>query len=69
MTVLENVMIGRHCRMHAGILGAVFRGRSTVREEQSAVQESYAILEKMGLAPFVNTSQRTFPTGPRGASR
>jgi branched-chain amino acid transport system ATP-binding protein len=63
MTVLENVMIGRHCRMHAGILGAVFRGRSTVREEQSAVQESYAILEKMGLAPFVNDFAKNLPYG------
>ena len=24
MTVLENVMIGRHCRLHSGIPGAVF---------------------------------------------
>ena len=63
MTVLENVMIGRHCRMAAGILGAVLRGRSTVREEQSAVQESYAILEKMGLAPFVNDFAKNLPYG------
>ena len=26
MTVLENVMVGRHCRTHAGILGALARG-------------------------------------------
>jgi len=63
MTVLENVMIGRHCRMHAGILGAVLRGGATVREEQSAVQESYAILEKMGLAPFVNDFAKNLPYG------
>ena len=63
MTVLENVMIGWHCRMHAGILGAVLRGGATVREEQSAVQESYAILEKMGLAPFVNDFAKNLPYG------
>jgi branched-chain amino acid transport system ATP-binding protein len=34
MTVLENVMIGCHCRMKAGILGAVLRGVSTRREEK-----------------------------------
>jgi len=34
MTVLENVMIGRHCRMHAGVLGAILRGGSTMREEK-----------------------------------
>jgi branched-chain amino acid transport system ATP-binding protein len=26
MTVLENVMIGRHCRTHSRIAGAIFRG-------------------------------------------
>ncbi|NLB07186.1 MAG: ATP-binding cassette domain-containing protein, partial [Desulfobulbaceae bacterium] len=34
MTVLENVMIGRHCRTRTGILGAVCRGPRTRREEQ-----------------------------------
>ena len=29
MTVLENVMIGRHCRMHSGIIGAVLRNPGT----------------------------------------
>src|SRR5512147_2177177 len=32
MTVLENVMIGRHCRTSAGIVGAVLRDRATRRE-------------------------------------
>jgi branched-chain amino acid transport system ATP-binding protein len=31
MTVLENVMIGCHCRMKAGILGAVIKGNATRR--------------------------------------
>jgi len=63
MTVLENVMIGRHCRMRAGVLGAVFRGEATVREEQAAVQDSYAILEKIGLDPFVNEFAKNLPYG------
>ena len=33
MTVLENVMVGGHCRMHAGIVGAVFRPKAVVKEE------------------------------------
>ena len=63
MTVLENVMIGRHCRMHAGVLGAVLRGGSTLREEKKVVEDSYAILEKMGLAPFVNEFAKNLPYG------
>ena len=32
MTALENVMVGRHVRTRAGVLGAVFRTRKTVTE-------------------------------------
>ena len=54
MTVLENVMIGRHCRTSSGIWGAVFRNKKTVREEQKVIDDSYAILEKIGLESMVN---------------
>jgi len=54
MTVLENVMIGRHCRTSAGIIAAVVRGSGTCREEREIAASSYAILQKMGLAAEVN---------------
>jgi branched-chain amino acid transport system ATP-binding protein len=63
MTVLENVMIGRHCRMHAGILGAVLRGRATRSEEAKVVRESYTILEKIGLTQYVNELAKNLPYG------
>jgi branched-chain amino acid transport system ATP-binding protein len=63
MTVLENVMIGRHCRMSAGIAGAIFRGPSTLKEEKEVVRDSYLILEKIGLADFVNEFARNLPYG------
>ena len=63
MTVLENVMIGRHCRMHSGVLGAILKGRSTVREEKKAVEDSYAILEKIGLAQFVDEFAKNLAYG------
>jgi branched-chain amino acid transport system ATP-binding protein len=63
MTVLENVMIGRHCRMSAGIAGAIFRGPSTVREEKEVVRDSYVILEKIGLTDFVNEFAMNLPYG------
>ena len=34
MTVLENVMIGRHCRTKAFIFGAIFRTAATRKEEE-----------------------------------
>jgi branched-chain amino acid transport system ATP-binding protein len=63
MTVLENVMIGRHCRMSAGIAGAIFRGPSTRKEEKEVVRDSYLILEKIGLADFVNEFAMNLPYG------
>jgi branched-chain amino acid transport system ATP-binding protein len=63
MTVLENVMIGRHCRTRSGVAGAVFRNRAMVREEQSVVDDSYRVLEKIGLARYVNDQARNLPYG------
>jgi len=63
MTVLENVMIGRHCRLKAGIAGAVFRPKSVVAEEQQVVEDSYAVLEKIGLTEFVNEFAMNLPYG------
>ncbi len=63
MTVLENVMIGRHCRTRAGVLGAVLRDPRTRREEKNIVEESYAILRKIGLADAFQEFAKNLPYG------
>ena len=63
MTVLENVMIGRHCRMKAGIPGAIFKNRATQNEEKQVVADSYRMLEKIGLTQFVNEFAKNLPYG------
>jgi branched-chain amino acid transport system ATP-binding protein len=63
MTVLENVMVGRHCRMSSGILGAVFRGPKTRREEQAVVDHGYTLLERVGLKHLVNEVAMNLPYG------
>ncbi len=63
MTVLENVMVGRHCRTSSGLLGAVLRGKGTVREEEEIVRKSYGILETMGLEASVNERATNLPYG------
>lgn len=63
MTVLENVMIGRHGRSKSGILGAIFRPPATQNEEKEIVRKSYAILDYMGLAGLVNELARNLPYG------
>jgi branched-chain amino acid transport system ATP-binding protein len=63
MTVLENVMVARHCRTRSGIVGAVFRGPKTRREEQEMVEFSYRMLEKVGLERYVNELASELPYG------
>lgn len=50
MTVLENVMVGRHCRTKAGIMGAILRDPKTRREEQESIDYSYELLKEAGLS-------------------
>jgi branched-chain amino acid transport system ATP-binding protein len=63
MTVLENVMIGRHCRTRAGILGAILRSPATRREEKETIRISCRLLEKIGLAGQENELARNLPYG------
>ncbi len=63
MTVLENVMIGRHCRLHTGITGAILRPPGARKEEKQVVADSYRILEKFGLADYVNEFAKNLPYG------
>jgi len=63
MTVLENVMIGRHCRTTTSILGAVLRGSKTMRQERETVERSYDLLEKVGLADDADEFAKNLPYG------
>lgn len=63
MTVLENVMIGRHCRTKAGIFGAIVRDARTRREEQDCIDRSYELLELVKLQDFWNETANNLPYG------
>jgi len=63
MTVLENVMIGRHCRTTTGILGAVLRGGGSRRQERETIEKSYHLLEKVNLDRFANEFAKNLPYG------
>lgn len=63
MTVLENVMIGCHCRHRAGILGAILRGPATRAEEAAIVERSHSILQHLRIASFANDLAKSLPYG------
>jgi branched-chain amino acid transport system ATP-binding protein len=50
MSVLENVLAGGHCRMHAGALAAMLRTTIQRREEQESLRLAMAELEFVGLS-------------------
>jgi branched-chain amino acid transport system ATP-binding protein len=49
MTAVENVMIGRHTRMRAGLIGSVLRPPRVRREEREARERAHELLEYVGL--------------------
>jgi branched-chain amino acid transport system ATP-binding protein len=50
MTALENVMVGRHLRTRAGVIGAVFRDRRTRAEEAAIRRRGEELLNYVGIA-------------------
>ncbi len=49
MTVAENVMVGMHTRLHAGLAGAFLRLPGARREEAHARAQARRLLERVGL--------------------
>ena len=50
MTARENVMVGRHARSRAGVLGAVLRDRATREEEAVLRRRADELLHYVGIA-------------------
>ena len=63
LSALENVMIGRHVRTHAGVLGAVLRTRATRREEAAIEKRALELLDYVGIAARADDLARQLPYG------
>jgi branched-chain amino acid transport system ATP-binding protein len=63
LSALENVMIGRHVRTRAGVIGAVLRGRATRDEEADIERRAYELLEFVGIAARANDAASSLPYG------
>src|SRR6202042_2519284 len=55
MTVLENVMIGAHCRARGGFVADALALPLTRREEQRIRERAMALVEEFGLAAVAQT--------------
>ena len=63
LTALENVMIGRHVRTSAGVLGAVLRSKSTLREERDIERRAVELLGQVGIRDRANHAAGSLPYG------
>jgi branched-chain amino acid transport system ATP-binding protein len=63
LSALENVMIGRHVRTRAGVLGAVLRNRGTVEEERAIEQRAFELLDYVGIRARANDAAGSLPYG------
>ncbi len=63
LSALENVMIGRHVRTGANVLGAIFRDAKTRTEEKGITKRAYELLDYVGVAKRANTLARHLAYG------
>ncbi len=63
MTALENVMVGRHLRTSAGVVGAVLRDRRTRAEEAAIEARAHALLQYVGIQRHANVLARHLAYG------
>ncbi len=63
MSALENVMVGRHVRTHAGVLGAVLRTRATRAEEAAIRSRAHELLAYVGIEKYASATARTLSYG------
>jgi branched-chain amino acid transport system ATP-binding protein len=55
MTALENVLVGEHARMRAGLIGSIVRTPGVRREERAVREKAREVLEYVGLPSRVHS--------------
>lgn len=63
MTVLENILVGRHTRTTCGLLGSVLKLPRIKAEEREARQKAYDLLEFVGLEDHADRKSADLPFG------
>jgi branched-chain amino acid transport system permease protein len=63
LSVLENVLLGQHCRMKNGFWSSLLALPSSHREEAAAHDRAIAILETLGLSDLITAPAGSLPYG------
>jgi branched-chain amino acid transport system ATP-binding protein len=63
LTALENVMVGRHVRTRAGVLGAITRSNFFKNEEKETERHALQLLDRVGIRGRANDPAGSLPYG------
>ncbi len=63
MTAIENVMVARHCRTKATVLGSVLRTKRQREEEAQTREKAQKALDFVGLGAYADTVAKNLPYG------
>ncbi len=63
MTVLENILVGHHARLHAGLWGSVLHTKAMREEEAESVAEAHKLLQYVGLDDVADHIATELPYG------
>ena len=63
MSALDNVMVGRHVRTQANVLGAILRDRKTRNEEAAMRARSHELLKLVGVDKHARALAKHLPYG------
>jgi branched-chain amino acid transport system ATP-binding protein len=63
MTVIDNIVVGMHNNLHAGLIGILFRVNPTMKNEKAAYKKGMEILDYLGLADVAQEYAGNLPYG------
>jgi branched-chain amino acid transport system ATP-binding protein len=63
MTAAENVMVGRHVRTRAGVIGAIVRDKDTRAEESAIARRARDLLDYVGIRAQADRLAKHLPYG------
>ena len=63
LSVLDNVLVGLHARLRAGVLGAAVWSPRVAREERAARERAQALLVRLGLDDVADVEAGALPLG------
>ena len=63
LSVIENILVGQHPRLHTGMIGSIFKTPGMRREEKDALKEARRLLAYVGLTGQGDQQSKNLPYG------